>query len=146
DLEAFADLTEAVRIRYADVVEDELARIRRAQPELAVQRLAPVGVAIPLQNERRDSLGLLRGIALREHERELRDRSVRDPHLSSADHPRVAVALRGRSELRRIASDLGLGEPEAADHLALAERGKPALLLLLCAEFEDRHLHERDLD
>src|SRR5216117_647903 len=34
----------------------------------------------------------------------------------------------------------GLTEPEAPDDLALAERRQPALLLLLRAELEDRHL------
>src|SRR5206468_2838410 len=73
-------------------------------------------------------------------------RPVGDPHLPAAEYPRVAVALRARAQLRRVASDLGLGEAEAADDLALAQRGKPPLLLLLRAEFEDGHLDERDLD
>src|SRR5207245_6936213 len=76
DLEAVTDLAEPVRIGHSDIVEDELARIRRAQPQLSVERLAAVGLPVALEHERRDAFGFLRGIALGEHEGELRDRAV----------------------------------------------------------------------
>src|SRR5207302_217824 len=128
------------RIGNADVLEDELARIGRAEPALAVERLAPVRLPVPLEDERGDALVLFGCIRLREYQREARHRAVRDPHLASAQHPRVAVALRAGAQLRRVASDLRLGEAKAADDLALAETRQPALFLLLLRELADRLL------
>src|SRR5207248_11302896 len=117
DLEAGADLAEPVRVRNADVVDDQLARIRRAQAELAMETLAPVLLKTTLEDERGDPFVLLRRIGLREHQREVRHGPIGDPHLPPADDPRVTIAFRARADLRRVAADLGLGEAEAADEV-----------------------------
>src|SRR5512141_1137052 len=107
---------------------------------------AAIRALVAVEEERGDALVALRRIRVREHERELRHRSVGDPHLAAVDDPVAAVALRRRLKLRRVASHRRLGEPEAADDLAAAEARQPRSLLLLGAPFEDRELDERDLD
>src|SRR5260221_92055 len=146
DLEALADLAEPVRIRNANVVEDELRRIARAEAELPVEALAPVFLLAPLEEERGDPLVALGRIGLREHEREAAHAAVADPGLAAAQDPIVPVALRARAQLRRVAADLGFGEAEAPDELAAAEGRKELLFLRLGAPLEDRELDERDLD
>src|SRR6185503_3996016 len=111
-----------------------------------MQRLASIRALIAVDEERRDSLVALRWIGVREDERELGHGSVRDPHLAPVDDPVVAVALRRRLKPRRVAPDRRLGEPEASDHIALAEAREPGALLLFGPELQDRDLDERDLD
>src|SRR5438552_18515915 len=146
DLEALADIAEPARVRHAHVVEDELRRVARAQAELPVEALAPVFLRSALEEERHDPLVAKARIGLREDEREATHAAVADPRLAAAEDPVRSVALRARAELRRVAADLGLGEPEAADELAAAERGQEPLLLGLGAPLEDGELDERDLD
>src|SRR5512143_146804 len=54
DLEALADLTEPHAVGDAHVLEDELARVRRAKTELVVQAGAPVRALLAIEQERRD--------------------------------------------------------------------------------------------
>src|SRR5438552_18319714 len=110
-----------------------------------MDRLTPVGLFVPFEEERGDALVLLRRIGLGEDEREVRDRAVADPRLPPAQHPGIAVAPRGGADLGRVAPDLGLGEAEAADEIAFAEAWEVAALLLLGAELQERELDERDL-
>src|SRR2546427_11679255 len=142
DLEAFTDLAQALAIGDAHIVEDELAGVRRAQPELPVDRLAAVGLGVALEQERGDARMPLRRIRLREDQREVRHRAVRDPRLAAAEDPRTAVAPRGSADLRRIAARLRLGEAEAAQELSLAETRQVAALLLFGPETQDGELHE----
>src|SRR5438093_8056893 len=145
DLEAFADRTQALAIGDAHVVEDQLARVRRAQSELPVDGLTAVAMGVALEQEGRDPRVSFRRIRLREDEREVRHGAVRYPGLAAAEDPRAAVAPRGRADLRRVTACLGLGETEAPEELSLTQARQVAALLLLGAETQDRERHERDL-
>src|SRR5207245_11384531 len=130
DPKAVPDRAEPVRVGDADLVKDQLARIGRAQTELPMDRLTPVGLFVPFEEERGDALVLLRRIGLGEDEREVRDRAVADPRLPPAQHPCIAVAPRGGPDHGRLAPDLRLGDAEPADELAFpAARAAAALLL-----------------
>src|SRR6185503_19526992 len=73
-------------------------------------------------------------------------RAVRDPHLGAVEDPAARrVGLRVRDNPARVASEVGLGETEAADRFAACEPREPLLLLLLGPERVDREHHERAL-
>src|SRR5881296_2409186 len=133
DLESLADLAEPCAVGHAHVIEDELARVRRAKTELPVDRLRSVRTLLAVDEERGDALVALARVGVREDKRELRHRPVGDPRLPSVEHPAFAVVLRGGLQARRVAPDRWLGEPEARDDLAFAEAGEPRALLLLGA-------------
>ena len=61
------------------------------------------------------------------------------------EHPVVAVAAGEGLHARRVGAGARLGEPEAADHLALRHPRQPLLLLLLAAVPVDRAHRERAL-
>ena len=73
-----------------------------------------------------------------------------DPALRPGEDPVLAVAAREGLHARRVGAGGGLGEAEAADHLAARHPRQPLLLLLLAAPAVDRahrqralHRHER---
>ena len=86
------------------------------------------------------------GVGLRDQEDEVRARAVGDERLRAADHVFVSVADRLGSDSGDVRAGLGLGDPEAADLLALDPRHEVALLLLLGAEQVDRGQDHVGLD
>src|SRR6266550_7712768 len=74
------------------------------------------------------------------------DVPIGDPALRAADDPVVAVATGVSRHAGRVGTKLGLGQPEAADHLTLRHRRKPALLLLFRAVAMDREHAQGSLD
>ena len=76
---------------------------------------------------------------------QLRDRREPDPALRPGEHPVVAVAAREGLHARGVGARGGLGETEAADHLAARHPRQPLLLLLLAAPAVDRAHRERAL-
>src|SRR5207249_10780557 len=70
------------------------------------------------EDERADALVLRGGIGLREHERVIGDRRVRDPVLLPVEDVRVALATCGRAHRRDVRARAGLGETEARELLA----------------------------
>ena len=64
--------------------------------------------------------------------------AVGDEDLRAVDHVLVAVAARGRADPGDVGAGAGLGDPEAADLLALDPGDEVALLLVLGAEHLDR--------
>src|SRR5438132_7317908 len=132
-LEALVLLADEILRRHAHVLEDDLRRVARAQPELL--DLAPVpepGCAL-LHHEGRDAALSLLGRGRGHHHVDVSDRPLRDEHLGAVQHPRVAVAYGARAQRRRVAPGAGLGEapgaqPLPAGHarqLAAAERVAP---------------------
>src|SRR2546426_10233312 len=66
-------------------------------------------------------------------DRQVGDVPVGDPALGAADDPVVAVATGASRHAGRVGAELGLRQPEAADHLALRHRRGAAPLLPLRA-------------
>ena len=89
---------------------------------------------------------LLLRVGLGEDQRDLGDVAERDPHLLTADPPAAVDLRRAGPEVGGVGAGVGLGQPEAAEDLARAETGQPALLLLLAAPALDRAGDERGLD
>src|SRR3989454_2146384 len=132
-LEALVLLADQVLRRHAYVLEDDLRRVARAQPELL--DLAPVGEPghALLHHEGRDAALPLLGRGRGHHHVDVPDRALRDEHLGAVQHPRVAVAGGARAQRGRIAARAGLrqapgAQPLAARHarqVAAAERLAP---------------------
>src|SRR5256886_17500959 len=59
-------------------------------------------------------------------DRQVGDVPVGDPALGAADDPVAAVATGASRHAGRVGAELGLRQPEAADHLALRHRRGPA--------------------
>ena len=97
---------------------------------------------IPLLDEEAVDLAV---VGARPDDRDVGDRAVRDPHLRAVQDPVGAVAPRGRAHRARVGARVGLGQPEAADRVAVVHRRQPALLLLLGAPAPDREHRERAL-
>src|SRR6185503_3353315 len=106
DLEAFPFRTEAGGVRHADALEEELARVLRAQAELPLDRPGLEALGVGRDEEARKPA---RALAARagEHERDARPRAERDEDLRAADQPVVAVALRSGRERRRVGARAG---------------------------------------
>ena len=79
------------------------------------------------------------------HHGDVGDRSVGDPHLAAVEHPIGAIASRPGFHCGGIGSDIGLGQPEAAEQFARGHAGQPLLFLLLGAEVPDREHRQRSL-
>src|SRR5213078_1629392 len=148
-LEALVLLADEILRRHAHVLEDDLRRVARAQPELL--DLAPVpepGCAL-LHHEGRDAALSLLGRGRGHHDVDVSDRPLRDEHLGAVQHPRVAVAHGARAQRRRVAAGAGLGEAPGAQPLparharqvAAAERVAPAAAHVLGQR--DAHEAER---
>ena len=74
-----------------------------------------------------------------EDDQHVGERAVGDPHLAAVEHPLVALASRGRADVRRVGAGARLGQRPGAELTALAERREIALLLLVVAAQVDRH-------
>jgi hypothetical protein len=80
----------------------------------------------------------LAGDRLHEHEREVGDGRVRDPHLRPVEHVVAAVAHRGRLDAGHVGPGARLGDRVASDDPAADEIVHPPALLLLRAPVDDR--------
>ena len=86
------------------------------------------------------------GVGLREDERVVGDRRVRDPVLLAVQDVAVALAARVRQHRGDVGARGRLGQAEAGDLLAARLRGEVALLLLLVRVLEERERVEPDVD
>ena len=79
------------------------------------------------------------------HQRDVRQRSVRDPRLFAVQHKRATVTNRLSAHSGRIRSKIGFSQAEASDLPAGLQLRQPAVFLLSAAVFEDRPHHKRTL-
>jgi hypothetical protein len=127
------DTGQHVLLRHDDVVEEQAAGDRRAQTHLVLDRLRGETLEALLDEKAANAF-----IGLRPHDGEIGNRTVRDPHLGSVQHPIGAASLRTRLHVGGIRSAVRLREPKARDHLPLCHARQPALFLFLTAEGVDR--------
>ena len=132
------------RCGQADIVEDQLGGHGGPQRHLLVDLPRREAGRVSRDDESANPV-----IGLRPHDRDVCDRAVGDPHLRAVEHPVVGVALGSRAHAGRIGAEVGLGEAEAADGLALGHARKPLFLLLLGAEgvngvHRERALHAHE--
>ena len=100
----------------------------------------------PLDDERAHPLVARVRVGLRDDELVVGDRRVRDPVLLAVQDVGVALAARGRPHRGDVGAGARLGQPEAAELLALRLRDEVALLLLLGAVLEQRQRVQPDVD
>src|SRR5207245_5281414 len=116
----------------------ELARVARAQRELALLILRGEAVRVGGDDETADRLDVVRLAGLRPDDRYLRGRTVGDPHLGAVQDPAALRLSRDRDHPGGVRPVVRLREPETADHLPRAHPGQPVPLLLVRAEGVDR--------
>ena len=122
DLEALALLADQVLGRHLDVLEEELARRARPDPELVLLVARREARHPLLEHERADALVRRGRIGLREDERVVGDGRVRDPVLLAVQDVRVALAPRGRAHR----GDVRARRPARSGRSTRASRPSPA--------------------
>jgi hypothetical protein len=139
-VEALPLLPEEVLRGHVDVLEGELARVRGVHPHLLeLPRdaepldLVALGVA-DVDDEEADPVVAGVRVGLRHQDDVVGPQPVGDERLGAVDQVVVAVALGGRADRGDVGSGARLGDPEAADQLALDGRDQVALLLILRPE------------
>jgi hypothetical protein len=106
---------EQVVHRHADVVEDKLGGLRRADPELVLLLAhAEPGRAL-LHDERRLSAVAELGVDGRDDHVHVGDAAVRDEDLRAVEDPVVAVATRGRAQRSDVRAGADLGDRVGAE-------------------------------
>src|SRR5437868_3791314 len=134
-------LRKAALLRHAHVAEHELGCHGRAQRHL-VLHLRRLEAGHPALDEEPVDLSVL---GARPDDGDVGDRAVRDPHLRAVEDPVGSVTAGRRPHRSGVGAGVGLGQPEAADGVALVHRRQPALLLLLGAPAPDREHREGPL-
>ena len=129
----------------AHVLKHELARVARAQGELPLLVLRREALGVGGDDEPADRARIVQPCRLGPHDRDVRGRAVRDPHLGPVQYPPLLRLLRDRDHPTGVRAVVGLGQPEAADAPPARQLGQPAPLLLVAAEFVDGIHHERSL-
>ena len=125
-----ADLAQDVLRRHLAVLEDELAGVRAAHPEL-VELLRGLEARHPLlDDEGRDALGSGRGVGLRVDDEGLRLRPVGDPHLGAVEDEAVAAALGAGAHRDDVGAGTRLGHRQRPHVQARDQPGQQAPLLL----------------
>ena len=109
---------EQLCLGHAAVLEDHLARLAGAHPELVFLLAGAKPWRAALDDERRDAPRALAARGHRHHDDEIAVAAVGDELLGPVDHPVVAVADGGRAHGRRVAARRGLGEPPRRQLLA----------------------------
>ena len=128
--------------RHEDLIHHDLAGDRCTQADLAVDRRRAEALGPLLEYESADLIV----IGLGPDDEDVGDRRIGDPHLRAAEQ--VAAVHRTGTGCHRagVGAVIGLGQAEASDPLAGREPRQVLALLLLGAEFVDRHHHQRGLD
>ncbi len=137
--EAAARRPDEVLLGDADVVEDEFGGVRGADAELARDLVGLEAVAVGLDDDLTEAVVAAAGVrvGLAEHDEEVADRAVRDPHLVAVDHPLVAVLLGGGGDAGDVGAGVGLGDGRPHDGVAGGDGFEEALFLVLRAERHD---------
>ncbi len=129
-----------VLFRHEGILEHDLAGDRGAQRKLALDLRRGETLGAALDQESADD-----AVELRPHHRDVGDRRVADPHLGAVELEAARHLLRAGHHRAGIGAVVGLGEAEAADHLARGELGQICLALRLAAVGIDRMHYQRGL-
>ena len=132
------DVRQQIGVGHEHVSHGDLARDRGAQRELALDLRRGEPLHAALEDEPADHPL----VVLRPHHHDVGDRRIADPHLAAVEDV-AAIHLAGAAlHAARVRAMIGLGQAEAADHLAGRELGQVFLPLLLGAEGVDRMHHQ----
>ena len=137
DAEAVALVPEQGVWAEANVVEHDLTRAERPEPELVLVRVQDQAGRVTRDDERGDATVAQRAIEARERDEERGDVEVRDPGLGAVEHEIAPVTPVGRGQGRDVAARAWLGHRGGAEYVTLGQRPQPAVLLFLCAEALD---------
>src|SRR5260221_11772064 len=96
------------------ILERQLRRDGSAERELSVDVLGGITRRALFHDEAPD-----RAVEARPYDRDVGDAAVGDPHLASVEDVGISILAGHGAHAGGIAAEVGLGEPEAADHLAL---------------------------
>src|SRR5262249_5297739 len=137
---------QAILLGDEHVLEDQLAGDRGAQRVLVLLlgSAEPLG---PFLHQEAADLVVAGALVLElgPDDGEVGHGAVGDPHLGAVEDVAAVGARRARDHPARVGAVVGLGEPEAADDLALGHRRQPAAALLLGAVGVDRIHAQRTL-
>src|SRR5207245_2091762 len=139
-LVAYPHLARQVRRRHLAAVEDQLARARRADPELVFLLADGEPLDPALHGERRDAFVALAEVAVRENDEQACLGPVGDPQLASLEDPRVAGLGRAGLESERVRSRVWLGQRVGAEQIGREPRQ------IAVAELVARPLDEQGVD
>ena len=134
------DVRQQVLLRHEGPVEHDLAGDRGAQREFAFDLRRGESLGAALDQEPADHV-----VELGPHQCHVGDRRIADPGLGAGERKAARRLLRPRHHRARIGAVVGLGQAEAADHLAGRELRQIFLALRFRAVGEDRMHHERGL-
>ena len=122
------DVRQEVLLRHDGVLQHDLAGDRGAQRQLALDLRRRETLRAALDDEAADH-----AVELRPHHRHVGDRRIGDPHLGAVEPEAAGDLLGARHHGARIGAVVGLGQAEAADHLAGRELRQVFLALRLAA-------------
>src|SRR5881394_1920299 len=108
-----------------DVLEMDFTRVGGAEREFALLVFRGVALGIGRDNEPANRLGIAYIAGLGPNDRYRSLRPVGDPHLGAVEDPAILGLASGGDHPAGIGAEVGLGEAEASDGLALGERGQP---------------------
>jgi hypothetical protein len=133
---ALADLAEHVPGRHPDVLQDDRRRGRSVQAHLVLFLAAAHAGERPLDDEG----GEVGVVHLGEHDEEVGEAAVGDPHLLAAqEEAAVGLAHRARLGAERVRAGSRLAQTIGARRLSAREAGEVFGFLRLGAEAEERH-------
>ena len=137
--EALAFLVaEQVGRRHAHVIEEQLRRVVRLEPDLVeVAAALEAFDLVGLDHDQRGALGALRRIGLGHHDDQVGKLAVGDEGLGTVDAVLVAVLLGARLDALQVGAGTRLGHGDGPDQFAGRHPRQPLLLLFLRAVVED---------
>ena len=146
DLVSLANLAEHVRRRHPCVLQDQRRGGGAVQPHLVFFLAGAHAGKGALDEKRREGAVAAVAVDLCEHDEEVGEAAIGDPHLLAAERE-AAVRQAGGSRLRaeRVRARSRFAQRIRADHLAADEPRQILRLLLLGAEAEQRRDREAGL-
>ncbi|GJE69686.1 hypothetical protein CHKEEEPN_1215 [Methylorubrum podarium] len=146
DAQSLALLAEQEVGRQDHVLENDLRRVRAALPELVLDGCDRVAPRVGRDDEGRDALPPGIRVGDGEDDRYAGVLARGDELLRPGDHPPVPRAAGAGPQGRSVGAGAGFGQAERSQMLAAGQGLEEALLLLLGAEFQDRHAAHRVVD
>jgi hypothetical protein len=127
--------------RYEAILHRDFAHRRRLQPELLDGGTRQQTLCAAINHERGDSPQTSARFHVREQDKHVGNRCVRDHGLRPIEHVAVLRSSRSGTQRERVGTRVGLRHAVSADQIPVAKSGNVAPLLFVRSEFEQRMLH-----